>query len=257
MLAKFGYSRDHRPDREQIVIALMITEEGYPFYRQVLDGNTTDITTVEALVINIKKRFGIKNCTLVFDRGMVSADNLSFIQQEGLWYISAMDKDEIKATGILDSAMPEPASLDDWEQILAMQEFQPFDDNGFLYYREYYRDGYRYILSFDVARFLEEQKARNRRLEQAKAWIEAKNQELARAKKSRQIDVLDRAVKQMLTRKRVKKLFEIEIEPYTVTVKTPKGHERTVNTFRIKFALKNDAQREEQRLARPTYYEER
>jgi len=85
-------------------------------------------------------------------------------------------------------------------------------------------------------------------LEQAKTWIEAKNQELARAKKSRQIDVLDRAVKQMLTRKRVKKLFKIEIEPYTVTVKTQKGHERTVNTFRIKFALKDDALREEQRL---------
>ena len=73
VIAKLGYSRDHRPDREQLVIALMITPEGYPFYWRVLAGNTQDITTIESLVSDIKRRFGIEHCTLVFDRGMVSA----------------------------------------------------------------------------------------------------------------------------------------------------------------------------------------
>ena len=50
VLAEFGYSREHRPDRQQIVLALMITRQGYPFYWQVLEGNTQDVTTVEALV---------------------------------------------------------------------------------------------------------------------------------------------------------------------------------------------------------------
>jgi len=51
-------------------------------------------------VDTIKKRFGIKSCTLVFDRGMVSADNLALIERKDLSYISALDKDEIKSAGI-------------------------------------------------------------------------------------------------------------------------------------------------------------
>ena len=113
LIAKYGYSRDHRPDNQQIVLALMITKEGYPFYWQVMEGNTTDITTIETLVANIKQRFKIKTCTLVFDRGMVSADNLACIEQGELRYISAMDKNEIKKTGVLDLAIPEAISLDD------------------------------------------------------------------------------------------------------------------------------------------------
>jgi hypothetical protein len=123
VLSEFGYSREHRPDREQIVLALMITKHGYPFYWKVLKGNTQDVTTVKALLDAIKKRFNINSCTLVFDRGMVSQANLALIQAKELWYISALDKDEIKSTGILDIAMPEPASPDDWDQVLAMREF--------------------------------------------------------------------------------------------------------------------------------------
>jgi len=248
VLAEFGYSREHRPDREQIVLALMITKEGYPFYWQVLEGNTQDITTVEALVTNIKKRFGIKSCTLVFDRGMVSADNLALIQKKGLWYISALDRDEIKPIGILDSAMPEPASPDDWEQVLAMREFQPYDDDGLLYYREFCQEKHRYILFFDVARFLADCKARNRRLKQAHDWIAVKNQELSKAKKSRQLPALEQQVKQMLARKQVKKLLEVQIEPYTVNVTNKNGKKRAVNTFRLKAIPKPEAEQQERCL---------
>lgn len=248
VLAKFGYSRDHRPDREQIVLALMITREGYPFYWQVLEGNTQDITTVETLVTNIEKRFGIKSCTLVFDRGMVSADNLALIQKNELWYISALDKDEIKPTGILDIAMPEPVSPDDWNQVLVMHEFKPYDDNGLLYYREFYYDKHRYILLFDIARFQADYKTRKRRVKEAHDWITAKNEELLSAKKSRQLSVLERQVKQILTKKRLKNLLEVQIEPHSVVLTTKNGKERTVNTFRLKPVFKPETEQQERRL---------
>lgn len=248
VLAEFGYSREHRPDRQQIVLALMITREGYPFYWQVLKGNTQDVTTVEALVDTIKERFGIKSCTLIFDRGMVSHDNLALIQEKELWYISALDRDEIKSTGILDLAMPEPVFPEDWEQVLAMREFRPYDEDGLLYYREFCYEECRYILFFDVARFLADFKARKRRLKEAHDWIEAKNQQLQQAKKTRQLPTLERQVKQMLTRKKLQKLLEVKIEPHTVTLINKRNKERTVDTFRLQAVAQPEAEREEQRL---------
>ena len=92
-----GYSRDHRADRLQITIALVITANGYPFYWRVMPGNTQDITTVKDLIMDLKERFGIEECLLVFDRGMVSQNNLKAIVQKKLSYVSALDKDEIPA----------------------------------------------------------------------------------------------------------------------------------------------------------------
>lgn len=248
ILAKYGYSRDHRPDCEQIVIALMVTEDGYPFYWQVLDGNTADVSTVESMVDHIKQRFGIKNCTLVFDRGMVSTENLKYIRHNELNYISAMDKDEIKALDIFSDAMPEAAAADSFEQILAMNEFLPVDENAFLYYREFVKEEHRYIFSFDVARFFEDLKSTERRIEQAIEWIMVKNGDLANSQKSRQLDLVNKDTKKMLAKKHLKKIIEIEIEPYTVIVKNKKGNDREVNTFRIKYELNLNEKLEDQKL---------
>lgn len=248
VLAEFGYSRDHRQDRQQIVLALMITKEGYPFYWQVLAGNTQDITTVENLVTTIKKRFGIKSCTLVFDRGMVSKDNLAFIREKDLWYISALDKDEIKSSDIFELALPEPVSPDDWDQVLAMREFQRVDDDGLLYCREFNLKEHRYILFFDVARFLADFKARKNRLKEAYDWIEAKNKELSQAKKSRNLTTLERHVKQMLAKKRLKKLLNVEIDSCVIPVTNNKGKERNVDSFCIRATVMPIAEQQEQRL---------
>ena len=248
ILARYGYSRDHRPDCEQIVIALMVTENGYPFYWQVLNGNTADVSTVESMVDHIKQRFGIKHCTLVFDRGMVSTENLKYIRHNELSYISALDKDEIKALDIFNDAMPESASTDNFEQILAMNEFRPVDENAFLYHREFVKEEHQYIFSFDVARFFEDMKSMDHRIGQAKEWIIAKNDDLVNSQKSRQLDVVNKEVKKMLAKKQLKKIIEIEIEPYTATVKNKQGNDREVNTFRIKYVLNLNEELEEQRL---------
>lgn len=248
IIAKYGYSRDHRPDCQQIVIALMVTEDGYPFYWQVLDGNTADVPTIESMVDHIKQRFRIKNCTLVFDRGMVSIENLKYIRQNELSYISAMDKDEIRGLDIFDDAMPAPACSKNYEQILAMNEFRAVDENAFIYFREFVKDEHRYVFSFDVARFFEDSKSMERRIEQAKAWIIEKNHELANSQKSRQSDVVNKDVKKMLAKKHLKKIINIEIEPYTIIVKNKKGNERQVNTYRINHELNLKEKFEEERL---------
>lgn len=61
-LAKAGYSRDHRPDRTQIVIGLLITATGSPIYWQVWPGNTPDVTTVQTVVKDLEQRLSRGLC---------------------------------------------------------------------------------------------------------------------------------------------------------------------------------------------------
>lgn len=236
-LALFGHSRDNRPDCEQIVIALMVTAQGYPFYWKVLPGNTQDVTTVEDLVKNVKNRYQITDCMLVFDRGMVSSDNLHSLEDEKLSYVSAMDKDEVANAAFFKEALPDAATLEDWEQIMAMREFIPFDENEFLYFREFAEDERRYILAFDVARFIDEHKSYVSKINQIKEWIEKKNHSLSQAKKARSKDVLQKEIYRFLHRKHVHKWVTIQIAPYNNTVVSKSGKERVVESYQLTYEI--------------------
>ena len=247
-MSALGYSRDHRSDREQIVIALMITPEGYPFYWRVMEGNTQDITTVQGLIEDVKNRFAIKNCTMVFDRGMVSSENLQSLEGEKWSYVSAMDRDEIAIADFFLAALPDPPTLQDWEQVMAMREFIPFDEDQLLYFREFVDGAHRYILTFDVARFQDEQKMYQKRMDQVLAWIDQKNESLLQAKKARRREILEREIQSMLKRKRVKKFLTISVEPNTHTVLNKKGIPREVQSFKLSYSIDEEALTEELRL---------
>lgn len=248
VIATLGYSRDHRPDCEQIVIALMITPEGYPFYWRVMEGNTQDITTVSGLIQDVKARFKLNKCTMVFDRGMVSADNLKAIEDEQWVYVSAMDRDEINSSIFFASALPEPATPDDFEQILAMQEFVPVDDNAFLYCREFTLDNKRYILTFDVARFLHERRLHMAKLDEITQWVEQKNKSLSQAKKARSQNVLEREIISVLKRKHLKKMVTVHLEPCSHEISNKSGQPRLVQSFKLSFTLNQNALLKERRL---------
>jgi transposase len=246
-LATFGYSRDHRPDCEQIVIALLITPEGYPFYWRVLPGNTQDVTTVQGMVKEVKERFGIEKCTMIFDRGMVSSDNLALLEEETWAYISCLDKDEIVSLSFFDAAIPGPVTPSDYEDAMRDIGFEPFDENRRLFLKE--KTGQRrHILTFDVDRFLDERRQQERKLKQALTWIAEKNQELAQAKRARSSEALQKETKEMQKRKCVKKFLDVQIEPATCVAVGKNGQERQVKTFRLVYSLDQASLEQEQRL---------
>ena len=71
-LAQFGYSRDHRGDRPQLVIGLLCAADGRPVAVEVFEGNTADPTTVPKQIETLKQRFNLKRVVLVGDRGMIT-----------------------------------------------------------------------------------------------------------------------------------------------------------------------------------------
>ena len=80
--AKRGYSRDHRPDCKQVCIALVVSREGMPLGYEVFNGNRHDATTVEDIVTKIESQYGRAGRIWVMDRGMLSEDNLEFLQSQ-------------------------------------------------------------------------------------------------------------------------------------------------------------------------------
>jgi transposase len=90
--ARRGYSRDSRPDCPQVVIALIVTTDGYPLGYEVFSGNTADSTTVQKIVEKVEEEHGKLNRIWVMDRGNVSEANLAFIRERGGQYIVGTPK---------------------------------------------------------------------------------------------------------------------------------------------------------------------
>jgi transposase len=95
-LAKRGYSRDHRSDCKQIVLALVVTREGFPLAHFTLAGNTHDVQTVERMVRAVEQRFGRAQRVWVMDRGMISKETLRFLNKDGRRYLLATRRSELK-----------------------------------------------------------------------------------------------------------------------------------------------------------------
>jgi transposase len=95
-LAARGYSRDHRPDCKQVLVALVVTREGYPLGHEVFAGNRTDVTTVEQVVETMESRYGQADRIWVMDRGMVSEAKVAWLKAGGRRYILGTPKSMLR-----------------------------------------------------------------------------------------------------------------------------------------------------------------
>lgn len=94
-LAQRGYSRDHRSDCKQVILALIVTREGFPLAHYTLAGNTKDGQTVKKVITEVEQRFGKAQRVWVMDRGMISDENLAFLRQPGRKYLLATRRSEL------------------------------------------------------------------------------------------------------------------------------------------------------------------
>jgi transposase len=105
-----GYSRDHRPDCEQMVIALIVNSEGFPFSYETFDGNRADVSTMETILRMVERKYGKARRIWVFDRGIVSEENLAAIRKRGGQYLVGTPRSQMKQ-------FEEELLKDDWTQV--------------------------------------------------------------------------------------------------------------------------------------------
>jgi transposase len=111
--AKRGYSRDQRADCKQVLIGLVLDQDGFPKAHEVLDGNRQDRTTVGEMLGSLEKRTGPQpGATVVVDRGMAYEENLAEIRAHGYHYLVAGRQPERNAW------LGEFERGDDWEEVI-------------------------------------------------------------------------------------------------------------------------------------------
>ena len=95
-LARYGYSRDHRGDRPQILLAVATDTEGVPLHVAVLRGNRADARTLQGLLRVLRRRFGITEATFVFDGGLSGRLNLAALAEAGLGFVTRLSAATLK-----------------------------------------------------------------------------------------------------------------------------------------------------------------
>src|SRR6266567_2272879 len=105
-----GYSRDHRPDCEQMVIALIVNSEGFPFSYETFNGNRADVSTMETILRMVERKYGKARRIWVFDRGIVSEENLQAIRKRGGQYLVGTPRSQMKQ-------FEAELLKDDWTQV--------------------------------------------------------------------------------------------------------------------------------------------
>ncbi len=95
-LGEYGYCRDRKKGKKQIVIGLLTAADGEPLSVKVFKGNTSDPTTISSQIEVLKKRFGIEDVVFVGDRGMVKSKGKEALKKSGLKYITALTNPQVR-----------------------------------------------------------------------------------------------------------------------------------------------------------------
>jgi len=98
-LANYGYSKDHRSDRLQIMIGVVMTRAGIPIAHEVFPGNQSEVDSFRQIIADMRKRFKLTRVIFVGDRGMVSKELLDALDFDHIEYIVGMRMRRAKDVG--------------------------------------------------------------------------------------------------------------------------------------------------------------
>lgn len=107
-LGQHGYSKDHRPDLRQMILAVVIDGDGRPVCSEMWPGNTADVTTLIPVIERLRRRFAIARVCVVADRGLISAETLAELEARRLLYILGVRErtDKLVRELVLDDPAP-------------------------------------------------------------------------------------------------------------------------------------------------------
>jgi hypothetical protein len=200
-LARFGYSRDGKKGKLQIVYGLLCAADGCPVAVEVFEGNTADPMTLSTQIDKLKERFGLSRVVLVGDRGMITSARIrDELKPAGLDWITALRAPQIRA--LLDTGAFQLSLFD--ERDLAEITAPEFP-------------GERLVVCKNP--LLAEERARKREdlLQATEAALAKLADQIARGTGPRGTDKIARAIGRIENRYKLAKLFDITVGEYGFT----------------------------------------
>lgn len=244
LLMKWGHCKEGY--HYHVVLALVVNRDGLPFYWDVLPGGTADVTTITWLIERLSKHFDIaKKTTLVFDRGMVSDDNLGDLEDKAIKYISAMDRSQLEGiTGLDFTAFSHLDPEHVHKQAGKLAKFKKLNENT--YYREFPVQGKRrYILCFNPQLFKDQRKARNQAIADFHLFVRELNAELQTAKRSRQPKPTKEKFTKRLKKVKLNTFVDADLRLVHVDSAT---HQGAIRTYQATVIIDEQAKRNAEKL---------
>jgi transposase len=195
--ADFGYNRDKKRGKKQIVIGLLTDEDGWPISIEVFKGNTNDVKTFSSQVKKLATDFGCETVTMVGDRGMIKTDQIADLSDNQFYYITATTKSQMETLlkqGVI-------------QMELFTEKLCEVDHNGI-----------RYILRRNPVRAEEIETSRNKKVEKIRKIVEERNQYLSehpRAGVSTAVFLVNKKIEKL----KISGFTNIEISGRTLTIR--------------------------------------
>src|SRR5829696_8716601 len=106
-LGAYGYSKDHRPDLKQMILAVVVDAEGRPICTEMMPGNTADVSVLVPVIDRLRHRFGMTRVCVVADRGMISEATIAALDERGFEYVLGVrERTDTRVRTVLDDARP-------------------------------------------------------------------------------------------------------------------------------------------------------
>jgi transposase len=228
-LATPGKTKSNGFQKKRIVLSLLVNSNGYPFAWDILEDYTADVNTIRELSSKwkIQFKFGDNEIILVFDRGMVSDDNLKHLEENKYIYITALDKNQIPNLKNVNIERFESLNSENMIEQIKKMMFVKYDD------KTYYEnlgiiDGRRYVLIFNPELFVDENNSREKLIARAKAYMEEENEALSKAEKSRNESTTRNRINKELKTMKAEKFIYYDLESSVI-----QKHGKQINSFRI------------------------
>jgi len=200
-IARYGYSRDRRPDLHQIEIALLVNREGIPIAHEVFEGNIKDTKTVPKALDTLKRRFNVKRCIFVGDNSMSTPENIELLRDNNYEYILSLKifKDS-RVSEILKGF-----TLDEYRL------FKSLKDNLFI--KELpspvssFRPDERVIICYNPERAKKTKQNRQTRIQESREYLQAIIDAPAKKGRSKKPEKVASKVDRFLRKKKTNKYF--------------------------------------------------
>jgi transposase len=230
-LASAGRTKSNGFRKKRVVLSLLVNSRGYPFAWDILEDYTADVETIKSLSVQWKTEFKFEDneIVLVFDRGMVSDENLKHLEHEKYKYITALDKNQIPNTQNANIKRFESINEENMIDRIIKIGFKKYDDTT--YYENLGTvDGRHYVLVFNPGLLKDQRKSRKELIQRAKDYLDEENKALSGAKKSRNRGKTgDRIDKQLKAMKAIN-FVDYDLEHLVI-----KSEGKEINSFRIVF----------------------
>ncbi|MCX9083452.1 MAG: IS1634 family transposase [Candidatus Methanoperedens sp.] len=246
-LATPGRTKSNGFQKKRIVLSLLVNSNGYPFAWDILEDYTADVSTIKNLSTQWKNQFsfGDNEIILVFDRGMVSDENLKHLELNKYIYITAMDKNQIPKLKNVNIDRFEILNSENMIEKIEKMMFVKYDDQTYCQNLGIVNDR-RYVLIFNPDMYVDENNSREKLIIRAKAYLEEESKALSNAEKSRNesttINKIDKELKTM----KADKFIEYDLESLVIN-----NQGKMVNSFRI-IPKETDATKEAIKQAKRT-----